>query len=75
MDPSEDPLFWINRQQHQYRVNLGDFHRDFGDIEVAYSHETPSTHIWFAGYTIHVEQAVSMKMMSFNATSKEKNNI
>lgn len=68
LDPDEDRLLWNKKVQHKHRVNLGDHHRDFGDVEVSYSHTTPRTHIWFAGYAIHVETAEILSVLSYNAT-------
>lgn len=47
LEPEEDQKFWICKEQHESRINLGDFHRDFGDVEVAYSSTFPRTHVTF----------------------------
>lgn len=68
LEPREDYRFWLTRRQHSERVNLGQYHRDFSDVEVAYSFSSPQTHIWFTGYSIHFEAFENLSIASYNAT-------
>ncbi|EZG55112.1 hypothetical protein GNI_117860 [Gregarina niphandrodes] len=55
LEEDEDYHFWCKKKQHSQRINCGEYHKDFGDVEVGYSFSSPQTHIWFAGYAIHTE--------------------
>lgn len=68
LNPEEDQLYWCAKKQHCDRVNLGIFHRDFGDVEVAYSFSSPQTHIFLSGYSIHFETFENLSFSSYNAT-------
>ncbi|KAH0479000.1 MAG: uncharacterized protein KVP18_001977 [Porospora cf. gigantea A] len=68
LEESEDRRFWCNKKQHSERLNCGDFHRDFGDAEVAYSFSSPQTHVWFAGYSIHCDHFENLSFHSHNTS-------
>lgn len=68
----EDKTFWCSKSQHSHRVNLGLFHRDFADTEVAYSFSSPQTHVFISGYSIHFEAFENLAFSSYNATVRAR---
>lgn len=67
LEEHEDYDFWCKKKQHSQRINCGEFHRDFGDVELGYSFSSPRTHIWFAGYAIHADCLENCFFSSHNA--------
>eukprot|EP01071_Lankesteria_metandrocarpae_P003187 Lankesteria_metandrocarpae@DN2814_c0_g1_i2.p1 len=68
LEPDEDHDHWTCKKQHQERINLGEFHLDFSDVEVSYSFTSPQTHMWFCGYSIHMDCLESLTFTSYNVT-------
>lgn len=68
LEPDEDRGYWCNKKQHSRRINCGEYHKDFGDVEIGYSFSSPQTHIWFAGYAIHSNCFENIAISSFNST-------
>eukprot|EP01056_Protomagalhaensia_sp_Gyna25_P001320 Protomagalhaensia_sp_Gyna_25__1319@NODE_1662_length_1650_cov_56_957790_g1360_i0_p1_GENE_NODE_1662_length_1650_cov_56_957790_g1360_i0NODE_1662_length_1650_cov_56_957790_g1360_i0_p1_ORF_typecomplete_len520_score69_26ACPS/PF01648_20/0_073PIR/PF00399_19/0_61KAR9/PF08580_10/3_4_NODE_1662_length_1650_cov_56_957790_g1360_i0511610 len=68
LEEEEDYYFWCHKKQHSQRICCGEYHKDFGDVEVGYSFSSPQTHIWFAGYAVHTEAFENLHITSYNAT-------
>lgn len=68
LEEDEDFHFWCKKRQHSQRINCGEFHKDFGDVEIGYSFSSPQTHIWFSGYAIHAECFENIFLSSHNAS-------